>query len=156
MDLNELFPAMRCLNLTEVDTSVFGNHYSNLIEINCDAGTLKGFKEIAEKNPQLEILRVSRSSVQFLNLVIEKLPQLELFEFDIPANMKSYMKPIQFGNISHVSIKDAHKNYKSGEISFKHLKSLELLVVGIIDEKWVDFIGKNADLNTLKISTGYF
>lgn len=156
MDVDKLFPAMKRLNLTNVDASVFDHHYPNLIKVISDVATFKSFKDVIEKNPQIESVRVSTTSVEFLRLINDTLPRLTSLEFDIPRNLKSWLHIVQLGNITHALIKDTEDNYRSGKLMFKELKELELQIDGSVKDKWIEFIGENDELKRLKISSGYF
>lgn len=159
LKIPDLFPEMRCLNLTDVNIDVFNHPYLRLREVNADIPISDAFGMFVAKNPQIETLRTqlwnTSTPIEFLRMVSKKLPWLTTLEFNTPVN-ESSSDPIHFENVKNVSIKNRNLHSNPVKLIFNHLNRLELVMYDSIDDEWVDFIGKNKDLQTLVVKVGYF
>lgn len=155
LGLDELFPEMRVLNLSYSYGYVLERVFPKLVELNADVTPSTDFFKFLELNPSLRQLRLETTSMELLQNVNDKLPKLEVFDFHVPKDMPSYQgKPIEFKQVKETSIKDTDRNIRSGHILFKQLKKLQLAFFGDFIDVWTEFIGLNANLDTLKITYG--
>lgn len=154
MDIDKLFPAIRLLNLSSVDVSIFDHPYPHLIELNIEMTTSNEFVSLIEKNQKLEILRLLDTSAEFLKVASEKLPELKILEFNMPYNLSN--TEIHFQRVQELSIHDRYKYFKSGKLFFKQLTKFELVVLEKITDGWVEFIGENKGLKTLTVGNAVF
>lgn len=157
MAFNELFPEMRVLNLSRYsDGHIFDCNYKNLIELNTDVEPTVNFRHFFEKNSQIEKLRlVKLSSMEQLQTINDKLPNVHILSFCVPIDLLTYQGPnITFEHIREVTVRDFNYKMRAQKIAFKQLKQLELSINLKIDGIWIDFISSNKGLKTLIITDG--
>lgn len=164
LSFNELFPEMRILNFTHDPQNfkmrhyseyIMTNHYSNLFELNTFGRNPNDLEIFIQNNTQIKKLRVENTTVEFLKLVNEKLSDLETLAFNVPSDLANYQEPtMQFDTVNDLSVSDFHHFIRTGKLSFKNLKKIELSVGGNIKDEWISFIGSNKDLEILRITSG--
>lgn len=156
LGLDELFPVMRILNLTyPLGGHIFDRIYPNLEELNAFNTPLPDLIKFIEKHPHIKRLRLRKSSVELLQVVNDKLPELEVFDFHLPKDLHLYQgDQIKLERYEKVGIRDYDHRNILGKIAFNQLKHLELTIVGKVNENWIEFIGENTALETLIIAQG--
>lgn len=157
LGLGDLFPEMSILNLSYEDGYIFNHNYPHLVELIADKPTSLGFTKFIENNPQIKKLRVQDTSVDFLKVVNEKLPELEVFAFTVPKEFKQYNgSKFLFENVTEVLIRDTSDSFKAEKLGFKQLNNFTMAAyVDSINDEWIDFIGDNKNLKILFVSVGY-
>lgn len=156
MGFGDLFPKMRVLNLSYDEGYIFDHHYPHLMELHTDKLTSSGFTTLIKKNPQIRKLKIEDTTVEFLENLNEKLPNLEEFAFNIPNEFRQYNgSQIYFENVKEVVIKDKFDSFRADKLSFKQLNLFTLSANNLIDDEWIEFIGDNKNLNKLVISSGH-
>lgn len=155
--LNELFPMLKNLNLTYSGGYIYNHNYHNLIELNVFSSAFNQFKRLINKNPQIRKLRLQETSMEVLRTISDRLHELEVLNFNIPSDLESYEGPaIQFDTVKTIAIKDCHRKFNHKQLKFKQLQQLHLHVIEKFNEEWIEFIGSNKDLKTLKMTAGNF
>lgn len=156
LGLDELFPDMETLTLTSFDGFIANHQFSNLKYLFAEIEPSSYFTQIIKKNPQIINLSVQETSMEFLKAVSENQPLRDL-AFNVPKDLKSYSGPIlNFYAVLMASISDLNNNFKNGKLVFHQLRHLDLLVLGEINDEWIEFIGKNKLLLKLTTTSGYF
>lgn len=154
--LDELFPQLRVLNFTYPEGYILNRIFPKLEEFNADVSPSPALIKFLEKNSKIRKLSLTSTTVDVLRAV-NKMPKLEKLSFHLPSDMESYQDDpvLHFGRIKDVSITANHDHHiEMGNITFKQLKKLQLSVRGELNDVWIDFIGKNKQLETLTITAG--
>lgn len=155
MAVDKLFPAIHLMNLSNICGSIFDHQYPHLTELNIqEMQTSSELANLIEKNPNIQTLRLTDTSAEFLKITSEKLPKLKVLEFNMPGN--STWPEIHFENVTDLIIVDRFKYFKSGKIFFKKLTKFELIAFGEIEKSWIEFIGQNKELKTLNVGNTFF
>lgn len=165
---NEIFPKIKNLSMPATsigDIDCIDVHFPHLIEVNVDFVNPYGrniifertIDKLLQKNPQLQILKIRQVNVSFLKAAISALPNLKHLRIEKSPLFDDFF---DFGP----------------EITFKHLKKLELLFViqyfprNITFEQleelhvhisaklgigcWIDFMENYTHLKKFRISDG--
>lgn len=157
LGFDELFPNLQLLNMTYMNGCILEYVFPNLVEFNTGTDSMEELPKFFENNPQIKKLRLDTTSVEVLQTANNYLPELEVFDFQIPKDLPSYTGPtIEFKNIKETEIRDFSNNYRSGNIKFNQLKKLSLKIGKRVDNTWAHFIGSNEQLETLVITFGNF
>lgn len=155
LGLGELFPKMRILNLSYEKGYIFDHNYPHLVELTADKPTTDGFAKLIENNPQIKKLRVQDTSVEYLEVVNKKLPDLEVFAFTLPKEFSQYTGPkFYFEKVTELLIRDSFNGFNSKKFCFKQLNEFTMEAYDGINDEWIEFIGENKQLKKLLISAG--
>lgn len=156
LGLDELFPELVFLNLSYYsDGYILDRVFPKLVELIADVDPSPDFSKFIEKNGHLKKLRLKKTSMELLHVVNENLPDLEVFDFNVPSLLPSYNDTvIEFKDVKEISIKDNDHYIRMGKIVFKQLKKLQISFFGQLDEMQADFIGSNEQLELLIIEFG--
>lgn len=155
LGLGELFPKMRILNLSYEEGYIFYHNYPHLVELTADKPTTPDFKKLIENNPQIKKLRVQATSVEFLDVVNKKLPELEVFAFTVPNGFNQYTGPkFDFEKVTELLIRDSINGLNLKKFSFKQMNEFTIEAYNGISDEWIDFIGEHKQLEKLLISVG--
>lgn len=160
LGFDELFPEMRSLNLTYHGTwsYMLKRNYPNLTELNIDIIFVRNFVSIFENNPQIETLRMKRTTLMFLQIFNKCLPNLRVLAFTASFDLPPYKGPAPAVTIDHVkdvSIIDTQKYMRHGRFEFKQMEKFELFEDGHVEDSWIEFIANSENLSTLLIPSGY-
>lgn len=167
LELDELFPELRFLNLDFATQSVSNDliidrQFFNLIELSVNTEIAHDFVRIFQNNPQIRKLILRQvTSTDIFKIVNGLLSQLQTIEIvlDEPIELAGELSDIHFENVEELTICDHRIQPK---FTFKQLKSFTLNVDKFdgkthgIKAEWIDFMAKNTDLNKLIISKAYF
>lgn len=164
LQIVDLFPELRHLNLDVETESIFDHHYPHLMEINtCTSSSISykrniPTKTLIEKNPHIQILRLAANSMEYLKFVNDNLPKLETLQFTMPKDVLGYKVPeIHFETITKLHIIDTRKYFTAGKLFFKELTELCLWPTsGEIADDWINFIAECQGLKRLDVPLGYF
>lgn len=158
-DLNQVFPNMRRLELHDVElieSGLFDHAFVHLEHI-----SIKFFVEVElfvndvtqmiTKNQQIRNVSLEHASAQFLELLSENLPQIEVLEFfseiqDFPSSER-----IHFGNVKSVLMKFQSFNAPIG-ISFPQIEQFELDIQPELTESWIQYIKQHENSKKLHLN----
>lgn len=153
--LNKLFPEIYRLTVdSDTNGYILGLNYSNLTELNIMSPSLE-YAKLIENNQQIRKIKLIDGSTEFIEIVQNKLKNLETLIFNVPKDLPQYRgSTIQFDGVKKLVIIDLYRNFRNDKIAFNHLDCFELLIDKYVDDEWIKFFEKTGGQKTIKLSIG--
>lgn len=165
IDLNELFPKMRRLELEKnlnAHSTIFSEHFPHLefvvVHFSPTDNLLeKQIEVLLTKNPQIKGIQVICTST-FLQTINEKLPNLLTLDLKLVHSgiFETYFEPMHFPNLKKFFVAMRmvlHSTPVNIPFVFgEQLEEMELqMYKQVINQKWLNFAKKQPNLRTLKL-----
>lgn len=153
--LNALFPEMYRFTLdSETKGYILDLHYPKLTELNIISPNID-YVKLIEKNQQIQKIKLTDCSTEFLDTVENKLPNVVTLIFNVPKDLPQYQgSKIQFEGIKELVITDLYQSFSSDKIDFNHLDRFELLTGEYIHDEWIKFFENTDGQQSLVLSIG--
>lgn len=168
LQFNELFPAVQRLTFgfiqmpEKMSLNQYFPHLKHLyVEISQSKEDLTKFTEkdvqtLFKNNPQINSLKLGRSSLAFLKTVSETLPDLENLSLESLYNGLSSGDNVEilFKHLKKISIDD-NMSHIPESIQFGNLSEFDMVGSPLSNGEWIQFLTRNPHLKKLTIKRGY-
>lgn len=156
LSFDQLFPEMRTLTLIYSNGYILEKNYPKLSELSLNAPNINLIR-LLQSNPQIQQLTVRHSSAEFLKMVNDKLPNLEVISFDVPYDLDpSNETPISFDSVKNASINDLNGRMKNYKFHFEKLNNIEVLMEDDVSPEWALSLTSFSGQKSLIISISNF
>lgn len=158
LQLNEMFPNLRRLDIENAriinqKCIKLPFNYLKHLQLNLLYFNESNVKQIINMNQEIQSLTVYQISMEFLQFLSINLPNLEYLEFT-SSRYPSYNGKIHFENVKYLKIWSTIEEFVRN-VSFTKLLKLNLCDHDYNDfpYAWIDFIGRNDQLKSVKVHT---